>query len=70
MGDVPDSLTEALTAVRTAGRPALEAGAGAGNATAALRAGDATPVYPVTDDHGRYRRGVDPRHRPRRGECR
>jgi hypothetical protein len=51
MGDIPDSLTEALTAVRTAGRPALEAGAGAGNATAALRAGDATPVYPVTDDH-------------------
>lgn len=50
MADIPDTLTEALAGVRTAGRPSLEAGAGAGNATAALRAGDACPVYAVTDD--------------------
>ncbi len=32
MEDIPDTLTEALAGVRAAGRPALEAGAGAGNA--------------------------------------
>ena len=50
MDDIPDTVTEALSGVRTAGRPALEAGAGAGNATAALRAGEAAPVYAVTND--------------------
>jgi SAM-dependent methyltransferase len=47
-----DPVADALTEVRTAGRPALEAGAGAGDATAALREGDARPVYAVTNDHG------------------
>lgn len=51
MDDIPDTVTEALSDVRTAGRPALEAGAGAGNATAALRASDAAPVYALTNDH-------------------
>jgi SAM-dependent methyltransferase len=50
MEDIPDTVTEAVAGVRTASRPALEAGAGAGNATAALRAGDARPVCAVTDD--------------------
>jgi len=50
MSNVPDTLTDALAGVSTAGRAALEAGAGAGGATAALRAGDASPVYAVTDD--------------------
>lgn len=50
MDEIPDTLTDALAGVSTAGRAALEAGAGAGGATAALRAGDASPVYAVTDD--------------------
>jgi SAM-dependent methyltransferase len=55
MEDIPDTITEALAGVRTTGRPALEAGAGAGNATAALRAGDARPAYAVTNDSAHAR---------------
>lgn len=60
MSDVPETITAALSDVRTTGRPALEAGAGAGNATAALRAGDAAPVYAVTNDR-EHARGVSER---------
>jgi SAM-dependent methyltransferase len=50
MTDVPETVATALADVPVAGRTCLEAGAGAGNATAALRARDAARVYAVTDD--------------------
>jgi Methyltransferase domain. len=50
MDDIPGTLTDSLAGVPTAGRAALEAGAGAGGATAALRAGDASPVYSITNE--------------------
>ncbi|MFC7132321.1 MULTISPECIES: class I SAM-dependent methyltransferase [Salinibaculum] len=50
MSDVPETVATALADVPVAGRPCLEAGAGAGNATAALLARDAGRVYAVTHD--------------------
>ena len=53
MDGIPDTLATALEDVPVEGRTCLEAGAGAGNATAALRARDADRVYAVTnaEDH-------------------
>lgn len=50
MSDVPDTIATALEGIPVAGRTCLEAGAGAGNATAALRERDADRVYAVTND--------------------
>jgi SAM-dependent methyltransferase len=48
--DAPETVTTALDGVPVAGRRCLEAGAGAGNATAALRNRGAGHVAAVTDD--------------------
>lgn len=50
MSDVPDTIATALEEIPITGRTCLEAGAGAGNATAALRERGADRVYAVTND--------------------
>jgi SAM-dependent methyltransferase len=60
--DVPDTVATALDDRPVAGKRCLEAGAGAGNATAGLLANGADRVYAVTNDrdHARMtRRRVD-----------
>lgn len=50
MADVPETVLEALEEVPVEGVTCLEAGAGAGNATAALRERSAAQVFAVTND--------------------
>jgi len=47
---VPSTVATALDAMPVAGRVGLEAGAGAGNATAGLLVEDAQGIYAVTND--------------------
>ncbi|WP_373567965.1 class I SAM-dependent methyltransferase [Haloarcula sp. NS06] len=49
-GDVPETVTAALTDQQVEGRVCLEAGAGVGNTTAGLLAAGAERVYAVTND--------------------
>ena len=53
--DVPETVATALDDREVAGKRCLEAGAGAGNATAGLLANGAERVYAVTDDRDHAR---------------
>lgn len=57
MSEVPETVLAALEAVPVDGVSCLEAGAGAGNATAALRRNGARRVYAITND-GEHATGV------------